>query len=84
VLKLTIVIWFRNRSLFLQKHKTKVITFAVEDKYDTHKSKIPKRNKLIVFFYVTLIKSCSNRLPEDKGSVAFNPYPANAEYRVRS
>ena len=53
------------------KHNTKVITVSVEDKYDTHKPNIPKCNKLIMFFYVTLIKSCSNRLPEGKGSVAF-------------
>lgn len=53
------------------KHNRKVITISVTDKYDTHKPKIPERNKFIMFFYVTLNKSCSNRLPEGKESVAF-------------
>ena len=39
--------------------------------YDTHKPKIPKCNKFIKFFYVTIINSCINRLPEGKGSIAF-------------
>lgn len=50
------------------KHNIKVITVSVEYKYDTHKPTIPKRN---TFFYVTLIKTFSNRLPEGNGSVAF-------------
>jgi hypothetical protein len=53
------------------KHNTKVITVSVEEKYDAHETKIPKCNKFNTFFYVTPIKTFSNRLPEGKGSVAF-------------
>jgi len=53
------------------KNKTKVITVSVEDMYDRHKPKFPKCNKFIKFFYVTIINSCINRLPEGNGSVAF-------------
>jgi len=53
------------------KHNAKVITVCIEDKYDTHKPKIPKRNIFIMFFYVTLIRSCSNRLSGGKGWAAF-------------
>jgi hypothetical protein len=53
------------------KHNIILKTVSVEDKYDTHKLKIPKRNKFNTFLYVTLINSFSNRFPEGKGSVTF-------------
>jgi hypothetical protein len=53
------------------KHNTRVITVSVEDKCDKHKPKIPKLNQFIKFFYVTLINSRINRLPEGNGSATF-------------